>query len=370
MPSSLLTTSLSAATAAAHSLSSSSGSGSNDEYCFQIENLRSRRVSDSARTSPSPQQPVFHSRRHSISRTGLQQTTSSSFVLSPPSSLFFPSAYGSLWPRQETHSERLVGRNQSGNRSASPGLHPFASSYTLPFVDSFRHFTESSLAIGQSPSLVPSTPSRPMPRSLFQPVMRMTAGQSSTSSRSARYGSPTEGSSDTATSPSSGVPADLPIVRGIQTSKLRVDESRLTHEYFQLITREAVALCDTVRVRDPEQAQQRQRVAMVAEAVNIVFPDSEVGIVGGAACGVAVAGAELDVCASLSDDAKRLGVAHCIERIGQALKDGKMKDLRVLSRSRVPAVTPPFVPYIALRSCGGFFSCFAHRSTSPDLLGR
>ncbi|KAJ3206847.1 hypothetical protein HDU67_007900 [Dinochytrium kinnereticum] len=102
-----------------------------------------------------------------------------------------------------------------------------------------------------------------------------------------------------------GPDQDLPIVREIQTSKLRVDESRLTRDYFGCLTREALEIIAEV-TPGVEEIRMREGVFGVVQE-----------IVG---------------------RSQKISPAQCVEKIGHALKHAGMKDVKMLTRARVPIV--------------------------------
>ncbi|KAJ1547421.1 hypothetical protein HK405_005910 [Cladochytrium tenue] len=132
-----------------------------------------------------------------------------------------------------------------------------------------------------------------------------------------------------------GTPADLPIVREIQTSKLRVDESRLTQDYFDRLAREVSALSARLALSSDELRRQDRAFDAVTDAVHLAFPDATVFVLGGAESGMDLAGTEMEIAVALPES-NRLGAAQCVDKLGHMLKQVGMKDVKMLTRARVP----------------------------------
>ncbi|KAJ3326605.1 hypothetical protein HDU76_012778 [Blyttiomyces sp. JEL0837] len=131
--------------------------------------------------------------------------------------------------------------------------------------------------------------------------------------------------------------ADLPIVREIQTSKLRVDEKKLTKDYFDQLTREALELCVEICPSPEERMKQEMVFEGVLEISKRVFPDAQLHHFGSTANGFSLAGADMDLYVSTSESTK-LSTAQCVEKLGHMLKQAGMKDVKMLTRARVPIV--------------------------------
>ncbi|KAJ3153014.1 hypothetical protein HK101_001771 [Irineochytrium annulatum] len=131
----------------------------------------------------------------------------------------------------------------------------------------------------------------------------------------------------------------LPIVREIQTSKLRVDESRLTRDYFDHLTREARCIIAEISPGVEEVRMQEGVFEVVQEVTRRVFPEASLHHFGSTANGFSLANSDMDLCICLySYDASKMSTAQCVEKIGHALKQAGMKDVKMLTRARVPIV--------------------------------
>ncbi|KAI8809417.1 hypothetical protein BJ742DRAFT_676957 [Cladochytrium replicatum] len=138
--------------------------------------------------------------------------------------------------------------------------------------------------------------------------------------------------------PAVSVPAtNLAIVREIQTSKLRVDDKILTKEYFDQLTREVRELCADVCPTPDEARRQEGVFESLQELAKKVFPEAQLYHFGSTANGFSLAGADMDLCLSIAD-ANKLNLAQCVEKLGHALKAAGMKDVKMLTRARVPIV--------------------------------
>ncbi|KAJ3324888.1 hypothetical protein HDU76_013296 [Blyttiomyces sp. JEL0837] len=139
------------------------------------------------------------------------------------------------------------------------------------------------------------------------------------------------------TSSTGGDDTSLPIVREIQTSKLRVDETKLTKDYFDQLTREALQLCVEICPTGEERMKQEMVFNNVLEISKRVFVDAQLHHFGSTANGFSLAGADMDLFVSTSEAAK-LSTAQCVEKLGHMLKQAGMKDVKMLTRARVPIV--------------------------------
>ncbi|KAI8929671.1 hypothetical protein BC831DRAFT_258400 [Entophlyctis helioformis] len=133
-------------------------------------------------------------------------------------------------------------------------------------------------------------------------------------------------------------PRDMRIVAEIQTSNFPVDSAKLTSEYFDCLTREAQRLC--IELVPSQEMFQLQRTVflMLQDAVRLVFSDAVLDCAGAIVSGFSQPGAELDFCLvlpSISGSVAACG-AQYIERLGNALKNAGIKEIKVLTRARVP----------------------------------
>ncbi|KAJ3112282.1 hypothetical protein HDU96_004726 [Phlyctochytrium bullatum] len=136
-----------------------------------------------------------------------------------------------------------------------------------------------------------------------------------------------------------GPDANLPIVREIQTSKLRVDETKLTRDYFDSLTREAREIIAEITPTMEEMKMQEGVFEVVQEITRRVFPDSTLHHFGSTANGFSLTNSDMDLCICLkSFDTQKISPAQCVEKIGHALKQAGMKDVKMLTRARVPIV--------------------------------
>ncbi|KAI8850963.1 hypothetical protein BC829DRAFT_137610 [Chytridium lagenaria] len=139
--------------------------------------------------------------------------------------------------------------------------------------------------------------------------------------------------------PSSGPDANLPIVREIQTSKLRVDESKLTRDYFESLTREGREIVMEVETGEEERRMREGVFEVVQEIARRVFPDAILHHFGSTANGFSLANSDMDLCICLRNlESQKISPAQCVEKIGHALKQAGMKDVKMLTRARVPIV--------------------------------
>ncbi|KAJ3091881.1 hypothetical protein HK102_012931 [Quaeritorhiza haematococci] len=120
---------------------------------------------------------------------------------------------------------------------------------------------------------------------------------------------------------------DLRIVREIQSSKLRVDNRKLTKEYFDRLTCEAKTLCADISPRPDEFRRQDGLFERLRQIVDNIFP----------ANGFCLANADMDLCVSMPDTTKQ-SPAQSVEKLGHVLKQAGMKDVKMLTRARVPIV--------------------------------
>ncbi|KAJ3105770.1 hypothetical protein HDU97_007590 [Phlyctochytrium planicorne] len=162
-------------------------------------------------------------------------------------------------------------------------------------------------------------------------------GMSSTSGRMLLlppYSSPNAGGAI-----NSGPDQNLPIVREIQTSKLRVDESKLTRDYFDSLTREAREIIAEITPGLEELKMQEGVFEVVQEITRRVFADATLHHFGSTANGFSLTNSDMDLCICLrSADSLKISPAQCVEKIGHALKQAGMKDVKMLTRARVPIV--------------------------------
>ncbi|KAJ3062708.1 Zinc finger, CCHC domain-containing protein [Podochytrium sp. JEL0797] len=158
------------------------------------------------------------------------------------------------------------------------------------------------------------------------------------------YTTPNRTTTSTPTSPSTTTTTaatDLRIVKEIQTSKLRVDESKLTASYFSQLTRESRALCFHVCPGVEERVRQSVAVGNVWEVVRGAFGGDEgVGVFqfGSTAMGFALANAEVDLAVSCGVREGGGTAAGLVERLGGVMKSAGMRDVKMLARARVPIV--------------------------------
>ncbi|KAJ3356988.1 hypothetical protein HDU83_009158 [Entophlyctis luteolus] len=115
-------------------------------------------------------------------------------------------------------------------------------------------------------------------------------------------------------------PADhLRIVKEIQTSKLKVDESKLTTEYFEQLTREAEILQFYICSGIEDRARQEIAFASVRDIARRAF-------------------GEMDLSISLGEAYSKFTPAQLVEKLGVVMKNASMRDVKMLTRARVPVV--------------------------------
>ncbi|KAJ3394287.1 hypothetical protein HDU84_009042 [Entophlyctis sp. JEL0112] len=115
-------------------------------------------------------------------------------------------------------------------------------------------------------------------------------------------------------------PADhLRIVKEIQTSKLKVDESKLTTEYFEQLTREAEILQFHICSGIEDRARQEIAFASVRDIARRAF-------------------GEMDLSISLGEAYSKFTPAQLVEKLGVVMKNAGMRDVKMLTRARVPVV--------------------------------
>ncbi|KAI8803508.1 hypothetical protein BJ742DRAFT_683000 [Cladochytrium replicatum] len=243
---------------------------------------------------------------------------------------------------------------------------PLASSASIPRVDGDLHSSSSTAferssppdpALSWSPtSLSSESPSTPPSKLLFGDGNEFpqipTSAQSSSASLPTSISASSivdsvnnQGTDNISTTPPISpvapavpVPAtNLAIVREIQTSKLRVDDKILTKEYFDQLTREVRELCAEVCPTPDEARRQEVVFESLEELAKKVFPEAQLHHFGSTANGFSLAGADMDLCLSIPD-ANKLNLAQCVEKLGHALKGAGMKDVKMLTRARVPIV--------------------------------
>ncbi|KAJ3229180.1 hypothetical protein HDU78_009193 [Chytriomyces hyalinus] len=120
--------------------------------------------------------------------------------------------------------------------------------------------------------------------------------------------------------PAAPIASDLRIVKEIQTSKLRVDESKLTTEYFEQLSRESAELCCAIVPSSEERVRQEVAFRSVLEVARRAFPDMDLSI-------------------SLGSNAyDAYTPAQLVEKLGIVMKNAGMRDVKMLTRARVPIV--------------------------------
>ncbi|KAJ3031179.1 UNVERIFIED_CONTAM: hypothetical protein HDU68_006050 [Siphonaria sp. JEL0065] len=136
----------------------------------------------------------------------------------------------------------------------------------------------------------------------------------------------------------SAAATDLRIVKEIQTSKLRVDESKLTTEYFDQLTRESAGLCELICPQPDERMRQNIALGTVVDIVQRSFPDATLHHFGSTALGFSLSNADMDLSISLNDQYQKLSIPQLVEKLGAVMKNAGMRDVKMLSRARVPIV--------------------------------
>ncbi|KAJ3120202.1 hypothetical protein HK100_012897 [Physocladia obscura] len=134
------------------------------------------------------------------------------------------------------------------------------------------------------------------------------------------------------------IATDLRIVKEIQTSKLKVDESKLTNEYFEQLTREAGVISFHICPTIDERGRQEVTFGNVFEVARRAFPDSNLHHFGSTALGFSLANADMDLSISLNDNYMQFTSAQLVEKLGAVMKSAGMRDVKLLTRARVPIV--------------------------------
>jgi DNA polymerase sigma len=98
----------------------------------------------------------------------------------------------------------------------------------------------------------------------------------------------------------SATPADLPIVREIQTSKLKVNDFNLTADFFRQLSHECLSLCLDICPHPMEVVQQESVFRAVLDVARRVFPEAALYHFGSTAHGFSLAGAGNHCCFDLS----------------------------------------------------------------------
>ncbi|TPX46774.1 hypothetical protein SeLEV6574_g03053 [Synchytrium endobioticum] len=127
----------------------------------------------------------------------------------------------------------------------------------------------------------------------------------------------------------------VPIVREIRTNKLKVDQTRLTKEYFDMLTEGARQLVHNMTPHFEEQKRWGTAMTTLQEIVGRALPNIPVHRCGSTSNGLALAGADVDACVLLSDVE---GKENVMETVAAAFRQADMKDIKVLTKARVPTV--------------------------------
>ncbi|TPX66924.1 hypothetical protein CcCBS67573_g07658 [Chytriomyces confervae] len=164
--------------------------------------------------------------------------------------------------------------------------------------------------------------------------------------------------------PAAPIASDLRIVKEIKTSKLRVDESKLTTEYFEQLSRESAELCCAIVPSSEERVRQEVAFRSVLEVARRAFPDASLHHFGSTALGFSLANAgddflgkghtlleifvrilthlkmkDMDLSISLGSNAyDAYTPAQLVEKLGIVMKNAGMRDVKMLTRARVPIV--------------------------------
>ncbi|KAJ3230451.1 hypothetical protein HDU78_008313 [Chytriomyces hyalinus] len=139
--------------------------------------------------------------------------------------------------------------------------------------------------------------------------------------------------------PITPIASDLRIVKEIQTSKLRVDESKLTAEYFEQLSRESAELCCAIVPSSEERVRQEVAFRTVDGVLFLMVVDASLHHFGSTALGFSLANADMDLSISLGSNAyDAYTPAQLVEKLGIVMKNAGMRDVKMLTRARVPIV--------------------------------
>ncbi|KAI8612825.1 hypothetical protein BC830DRAFT_529272 [Chytriomyces sp. MP71] len=251
----------------------------------------------------------------------------------------------------ESNSRSFSTVSLSGNGNSSKKLNPLVSPFesqqqNYPFVTgqgwqySTTHFNSYN-AGNQQPTYSPSLSFNPPEQFRTENYGALTNSPNfSVSSSSRRVSSTPQYSNGTngAESKSPEACADLRIVKEIQTSKLRVDESKLTSNYFDQLTHESIELCIHICPTMDERMRQEVAFRAVLDVARRAFPDANLHHFGSTALGFSLANADMDLSISLNDNYAKFTTAQLVEKLGVVMKNAGMRDVKMLTRARVPIV--------------------------------
>ncbi|KAJ3117769.1 hypothetical protein HK098_006124 [Nowakowskiella sp. JEL0407] len=125
-----------------------------------------------------------------------------------------------------------------------------------------------------------------------------------------------------------------PIVQELTESNFKVDKSKLTDSFFAWVSRDCEELVKKLRLSEDGILKREISMGVIRVLAEKIWKDSQVGYFG-MNCGVDVSFTEsFNMFVSVDD--VTLKPIHCVERLGQLIKQVSIAEMKMMTRLRVP----------------------------------